>query len=249
MSDAHSLLVFGHIAVGAVALVLFWVPAVAQKGSRLHVAAGRWYTLAMYGVCVTALFASTLVLLDPLAVRHPGERLDAAEAERMAGLYRSASLFLLMLAVLVFASVRHGVAALRARAEPGALGTPAQRVTLLLLALLGVAVGIAGFGNGQWLFVIFAAISINAAFGMWRDLNIADPGPRELTWMHLNGLIGSGVGAYTAFAAFGGDRFLGGLLPGQWQILPWVLPAIVGTIVTFRLGRRYRPRQRTALAR
>jgi hypothetical protein len=63
--------------------------------------------------------------------------------------------------------------------------------------------------------------------------------PRELVVAHLNGLIGSGIGAYTAFFAFGGSRFLAELLPGQWQVIPWVLPTIIGVIAANRISRRW----------
>lgn len=247
MATIHGLLVQLHIAVGAVALILFWVPAATRKGSRLHVRAGRWYTYAMYAVCASALAASLLVLFDPLAVRQAGATFEAAEAERIAGLYRMFSLFLLMLSVLVFGSVRHGLAALRERRFAGALRTPGHRATILLLGLVAIPVGITGYANGQWLLVIFGVISLNAAYRMWRDLRIERPSRSELVVMHLRGLIGSGVGAYTAFFAFGGDRLLGGVLTGQWRIVPWILPAIVGSVVLQFLDRRYgRPSARKA---
>ena len=40
-----------------------------------------------------------------------------------------------------------------------------------------------------------------------------------------------------------------GLLSGQWQILPWVAPAIIGTLAISRLKRRYGDRKAAALRR
>ena len=71
----------------------------------------------------------------------------------------------------------------------------------------------------------------------------------ERTMAHLGGLIGSGIGAYTAFFAFGGSRFFAQLLPGQWQALAWVIAPIIGTIAIRQMTRRYQrkvPRQRPA---
>jgi len=64
--------------------------------------------------------------------------------------------------------------------------------------------------------------------------------------VHLNGMIGSGIGAYTAFFAFGGRSLLGELLPGQWQVIPWVLPTVIGVIAASRVSRRWLGRRGAA---
>ena len=250
MTTLHSLLVGTHIAVGSFALLLFWVPAVARKGSRLHVRAGRLYAIAMYVVSITAFIASIMVLADPLGIRRPGELPDPERAASLAQGFRMFSLFLLMLSVLVFTSVRHGVAALRERTAPGSLSRPVHRALIAALGLLAVVVGALGIVHGQLLLIIFGGISLASAWGMSRDLGKTERRPSDLVVAHLNGLIGSGIGAYTAFFAFGGSRFFGELLPGQWQVVPWVLPAIVGTVVISRLSRRFgrRPRRDAPLA-
>jgi len=239
MITLHSILVYIHIAVGAIALVLFWVPALAKKGSRLHVRAGRYYTTAMYTVAVTAFLASVIVLADPLGIRRPEGVADPAEAERLTAIFRMSSLFLLMLSVLVFASIRHGLAALAARRDPAVLRRPSHVLTVGALALLAAAVGAVGLKTMQPLLAIFAGIGIAGSIRMFREIRLEKPTPRQLTVAHLSGLIGSGIGAYTAFFAFGGARFFGDILPGLWQIVPWVLPAIIGTFVINRLKRPY----------
>ncbi len=249
MTTLHSMLVWLHIASGAVALLLFWVPALAKKGSPLHVRAGRYYRTVMYTVSATAFVASLMVLADPLGIRRPGEILPGAEAERLAFLFRLFSLFLLMLAVLVFASVRHGLLALRARTAPGVLATPLHRSLIAALGILAVVVGLLGIVHGQVLLVVFGALGLTGAWTMFRDTRIARPSQRQLVIAHLDGLIGSGIGAYTAFFAFGGARLFGELLPGQWQVIPWILPAIIGTIAIRRLKRPYVRRSETVPAR
>lgn len=239
MNSIHTLLVYAHVAVGALALVLFWIPVIAKKGSSLHVKSGRVYTIAMYIVSVTAFIASIMVIADPLGIRRPGEVFDATRAAELSSVYRMFSLFLLMLSVLVFVSIRHGLAALGARRDAAILRRREHRMMLVTLAVLAITVGAIGLANGQLLLIIFAGIGVSAAATMFRDTMIAGPRPAQLVFAHLNGLIGSGIGAYTAFFAFGGARFLGDLLPGQWQVVPWVLPAVIGTIVINRLSRRY----------
>lgn len=239
MTTLHSILVWLHIVFGAVALVLFWVPALARKGGALHVKAGRYYTNVMYTVAVTAFFASVIVLADPIGIRRPGEDLSAAEAERLASLYRMFSLFLLMLSVLVFSSVRHGMLALRERRAPGLLNSPLHRALIGSLGLLALVVGFLGIRHGQVLLMVFGGLGLSGAWSMFRDSRIERPSRRQLIVAHLDGLIGSGIGAYTAFFAFGGARLFGDLLPGQWQVIPWVLPAIIGTIAINRLRRPF----------
>ena len=248
MQPIHEALVHLHIAFGAVALVLFWVPVAARKGSPAHVAAGRWYTIVMYVVSSTAFFASLMVLADPLGIRRPGELLAAAEAQRLAGLFRMFSLFLLMLSVLVFVSIRHGLAALRERRNPGMLSRPSHRAWIAALAVLAAVVAVLGAVNGQILLIVFGGIGIAGSFGMYRESRLQNPRRSQLVVAHLGGLIGSGIGAYTAFFAFGGSRLLGEILTGQWQVIPWILPSIVGTIAISRLTRHYDPAGRRGSA-
>ena len=68
MSTLHSTLVYGHIVAGTIALILFWIPALARKGGNWHVRIGRIYVIAMYAVAVTAFVASLLsgLILPPL---------------------------------------------------------------------------------------------------------------------------------------------------------------------------------------
>ena len=241
MTTLHSLLVNAHIAVGAIALVLFWVPTIARKGSPLHIQAGRIYVYSMYTVAITAFVASIIVLYDPIGIRRPGEVLDPDTAAQLAARFRTFSLFLLMLSVLVFTSLRHGIAALRERREPGRLRLTSHKALLAVLAGLAVVIGIIGIQMGEVLLMIFAGLSLAGAFNMYRDVRNENPQRRELVVAHLNGLIGSGIGAYTAFFAFGG-RMISDFLTGYWQIVPWILPAIIGTFAINRLSRRYQQR-------
>ena len=246
MATLHHWFVVTHIVFGSIALALFWIPALARKGSKLHVIVGRYYAWAMYAVVISAFIASVMVLADPLAIRHP-ERVFAPErAAELADRYRMFAWFLLMLSVLVFASVRHGMEALREKREPGRLKRPFHRLTILLLAVLGIFVGFYGLANSQWLLLIFGIVSVNGAFGLFRDSVIEKPTRNDLVRAHLNGLIGSGIGTHTAFFAFGGSRFLAEVLPGQWQLLPWVLPTVIGIIAIRRLERRWSAKRRPA---
>ena len=90
------------------------------------------------------------------------------------------------------------------------------------------------------LLLVGSALALIAAIGMFRETLPERLTRSERTIAHLGGMIGSGIGAYTAFFAFGGARFVGDLLPGQWQALAWVIAPVVGTVAIRRLNRRYR---------
>ena len=193
----------------------------------------------MYAVSITAFFASVMVLADPLGIRVPEAIPGDEQAGALAMRYRMFSLFLLMLSVLVMTSLRHGIVALRERSRPGSLARPAHRTMIMTLGVLALIVGATGFANGQLLLIVFGMLALAGSIGMLRDSRIQKPGRKELIVAHFNSLIGSGIGAYTAFFAFGGSRLLGEFLPGQWQIIPWVTPAIIGSVTIARLKRRY----------
>ena len=251
MTTFHSLLVNTHILFGAVALILFWVPVTTRKGSPLHVRAGRYYSTVMYAVSATAFVASIMVLMDPIGIRRPGETIVGEEAAKLAMSFRLGALFLLMLSILVTASVRHGLLALRERKVPGVLKTPTHRALLVTLGVAGVGIGYLGVAYGLILLMIFSAIAIIASVRMFRETRPERLSASERTIAHLGGLIGSGIGAYTAFFAFGGARFMAELLPGQWQALAWVIAPVIGTIAVNRMNRRDRrpaPTQRSVSA-
>lgn len=246
MTTIHSLLVYTHILFGAAALVLFWVPVVAKKGSPLHRRAGRYYATSMYVVSVSAFIACVLVLADPIGMREPDLDVAGAKAAELARQFRMGALFLLMLSILVFTSVRHGLLALREKHEAGILRTPLHRGMIIGLGALGVGIGGLGITRGLILLMIFGGISATVSISMFRDTRPERLTQSERTIAHLGGLIGSGIGAYTAFFAFGGARFLGDLLPGQWQALSWIVAPVVGTLAIRILNRRYRSTRATS---
>lgn len=233
-------LVIVHILFGSMALLLFWMPVLAKKGGRAHKAAGRYYATVMYVVCATAFVASLLVIANPLGVQRPGELLGLEDAAQLAGRYRMFAFFLLMLSVLVFVNLRHGVLALKSSRISAPLGQRSHRLMIGTLAGLALVVGWVGVEQKQVLLMAFAGVAISSSLRMHRDSRRETLTREQRLVAHFGGLIGSGIGAHTAFFAFGGARFLGDLLPGQWQVIPWVLPSVIGLAAISRLKRRYR---------
>ena len=238
----HDLLLKLHIGIGLVAIVAFWLPILTRKGSRWHVRSGRLYTWSMYAVSASAFVMCLMVLVDPIGVVAPERNLDPEVAYRNAYRLRGFAAFLLMLSLLVFASARHGLLALRTTASPRILARPTHRALLATLGVVSVIVGYLGVTEGEVLLMVFAVLGTLGSFTMLRDSLRTQWTRRNAIMAHFDGLIGTGVGAYTAVFAFGGSRLMSEVLPGQWIVVAWVLPAIIGTIAISRLKKRYQAR-------
>lgn len=239
MHVLHSFLLKAHIGVGALALVAFWLPIVARKGSVNHKKFGRLFVWCMSIVAGSAIIISIMVLIDPIGIRAPSRDLDMERAMQVAANNRMFSLFLLMLGLLTATGMRHGLLALKTRTQPNALRAKSHLTLLVSLGVMGVIVGIVGLMNGEVLLMVFAVISVSASINTMREALRKKMTRNDRIKAHFGGLIGTGIGAYTAFFAFGGSRLLSDILTGQWQVIPWVLPAIIGTIAIRRVEKDY----------
>ncbi|MEO0972761.1 MAG: hypothetical protein AAFX85_06670 [Pseudomonadota bacterium] len=247
--DIHAGVVNVHVMAGAVALAVFWVAMWARKGAARHRSGGRWFERAMYVVSATSLVASVMVLLAPLEVRDPTGAVAEQGADAVQALVaraRRGALFLLTLSLLVLASVRHGVMALRLIHVPRILTRPEHIALLVLLTLVGAVSAVVGFRSGTVLLIVFGVLSSINGAKMLVDA-FGQPNPAERIVLHLQGMLGAAIGAYTAFFVFGGDRFLSSWLTGYWALVPWLAPAVLGTVAISAYSRRYR-RAATAVA-
>jgi hypothetical protein len=183
---------------------------------------------------------SVLVLLDPVAVRLPSQTLSSEQLEHFITNNRNASAFLLMLSVLVFNNVRQSVWVLKAKADRSILRSTSHLFMIACLGLLGLTIGVIGFSHSNTLFMIFSGICIINSIGMTYYIFKPKLKPREWIIAHLGNIFGAGIGAYTAFFAFGGRRFLSEIFVGNLQIIPWVLPAIIGLVATQIYTKKYK---------
>jgi len=235
----HQLAFYAHVTVGSAALLIFWLPFFTRKGHKRHRLIGKLFTNSMYIISVSGVIMSSLVLLDPVAVRYPDGGLDADVAERFVYQSRIFAGFLFMLSILVINNVRQAVLVLAAKAQRDQLKTPTNLASIAFLGVLGAIVGLIGLREQVLLFDVFAVICIGNSIGMFRY--IYKPAIKEREWIieHLGNICGAGIAAYTAFLSFGGRRLLGDLFAGNLQIVPWVLPAIVGVFAISILTRKY----------
>ncbi|MCW8880596.1 MAG: hypothetical protein OQJ89_08150 [Kangiellaceae bacterium] len=242
----HQLAFYVHVMAGSLAMVVFWLPMLAKKGSAKHVKYGRYFVNGMYAVSVSGLIMTILVLIDPVGIREPARNLSFEAATNLAHQNRLFAGFLLMLSILVFNSVRHSIMVLRVKSERILLRTPLHVGLFVLLGLVGLIMGYVGTIQGVVLFQIFAGLCIVNSIATIHYIFKAEVKKREWIIAHLGSILGAGIGAYTAFFVFGGSRLFSQLVSGSGQVLLWVLPGVVGTIASIYLAKKYRRQYRVA---
>lgn len=214
-----------HVAAGAAALVLFWVPALTKKGGPTHRRAGRWYTGAMAFITVTGCVLASLFLIS--GRWQPG-------------------LFLLFLGLITGTSLWNGWRVLRVKKDPGGYTTRLHLAVSLLNIVGGTAMIVFGIGVQRPLFYAFGPVGWLIGGGMLA-LSRRRPGdPKYWLYQHFTGMIGSGIAAHVAFLAFGG-RQLFDWGPSGYGLALWIAPVVIGTVAITALNIRYRAQPAAAL--
>jgi hypothetical protein len=238
-------LVAGHVACGAVGLVVFWVPVIGRKGGDLHRKAGFVFA---WGILATGCFAigmSLMTLAWPMETHphlrsHPDFR-DPAAVRAVFGW------MMLYLAVLTVNLCWYGLMCVRNRFDHARNAAPfnlflqgAVTVTAALSALQGWLIGAPLLGLAS--IVGFATAATNLRF-------IANPRPSPVTWQkeHLKALVGAGISVYTAFFAFGSVRLMPSLAlsPALWSV-PLTAGLAIILYQWWKLDRRFAGRPRHA---
>ena len=243
MFIVHQSSFYLHIAVGSCALLLFWVPVFTKKGNLDHKRFGRYFCWAMYTVAMSGFIMSSLDLLMPLATHAAGNTLSDELAVNFAAEVRSFALFLFSLSILVLSSTRQGWLSILHRDDRAPLRTPVHNALLFSLIAVGVTLGVYGLNSGSILFMIFGVLQIVTGFSSLHYNYKEELAPKEWWIEHLRGLIGSGIGAYTAFFVFGGRGIFEALFQdatADISIVLWITPGVVGSIFIAYLSRHYR---------
>lgn len=233
METLHAGVRYLHIGLGFLGLVAFWFPIFSRKGSRFHVTAGRVFVWSAYAVTVSAVFSSVYYI-----ARFVGEGRSPADEPNYGFL-----VFLAYLALVTFASVRHGVVVARAKKDRSATATGFHRA-LAVASIVGSAI-VVGFAIGFWgpvspVLLALSPIGVLSGRGMLRFASRQPMIPRAWFYEHMGAMIGSGIAFHTAFAVFGSRNLFDVHLVGVWGFVPWVLPAAIGIPATLIWDRHYR---------
>lgn len=237
MLALHTVLFIIHILAGSAALVLFWIPIMTKKGQLNHIAFGNHYKTAMYAVAGSGAVMAILVAAWPMLIKGD-EITEATNPERAIFQYRLFSAFLFYLSILSFTSTRHGIEVLLVKGRRKAMQQWHYIAPLAMLFLGGFALLYAGYQYQWTLLMVFGGLGITVAFGSLRYC--FKPTVKRNEWIleHIGSMIGSGIGAYTAFIAFGGRVLFEGL--GNWQIVFWVAPGVIGGVAASKVAKRYK---------
>jgi hypothetical protein len=222
-----------HVGAGGLALILFWIPAIARKGGRTHIRAGWFYVACMSVVVVTALAMSELAFTIPLTVRRIARPLSTAELSDFLRGQRLSATFLAYLAGLTLAAGWQGIWAVETKREPKAMRTLFSLALNVVVLLAGLTVLVLGIKYRSGPLIGLSPIGPLIGAGNLRYL-LRGPQSRMHWWYeHLGSMIGTGIAGYTAFLVFGGARLLPSVARSQLYTLFWVLPTLIGVPVIF----------------
>ena len=218
--DTRSIELAAHVVPGVVALVTYWVAALARKGSGPHKLAGKIYLLAMLAVLLPALPLSWRVL------RH----FDAGFG-----------VFLFYLLLITWTALWLGWTAIRHKRDFAAYTGIHYRRLAWANLLAGAGVLALGIALVQPIFIGFSLPGLLGGRGM---LMLARRGPGHPRWWlgeHLGAMLACGVATHIAFLSIGLPRLLPALAGEGLRLFAWLAPLAVAGLVRLWLARRYLP--------
>jgi hypothetical protein len=213
-------LVIVHILAGAVALVSFWIPILAKKGSASHVRWGRVFanavTIAATLACVMGVFNLTLTNM-----RHPS--LD--DRAVFAGLFGWMMLYLGLLSLLL---VRYGLTAIFDKRGEAQGQVRMNRIAMGVVAVSALQCGYQGIIVNQPLMIALALLGLITVATFGRTSFRVSKAKSNYLAEHLKAMIAAGISAYTAFLSVGLLR----VFPAQvFNPIIWSIPSVVGIML------------------
>lgn len=232
----HWILRSSHIAGGCLALILFWLPIFARKGSLLHIWSGKLFVIACGFVAATAAVSCVWALKAPLSFSGISRELTAEELNSLKYGIRFLFAILGTLLTWMVAGMITGIQAVRHKSDLHLNSSPARvlwwiailaSTTLLLYGITTLSAG-----NRAWVHIALGLFGILDAKKYLSALSKPLPTPKSWWYIHMECMIGVGIAIYTAFFVFGFSRLWPDWLNSWQSILFWLLPVIVGMAVT-----------------
>ena len=216
---AYKILLSVHGLLGVLALLTYWIAALARKGSGPHKLAGKVYVLVMVALLVPAV---------PLSIR--------------LGLNSPVfGVFFAYLLLITASALWQGWYAVRRKRNFAAYAGTAYRRLAWANIGGGAAILVLGVAAMQPILMGFSAVGLLGGRGM---LGVARRGPAHARWwmeQHLGAMIGCGVATHIAFLLVGLPRLLPALSGPGLQTAAWLSPLVLAAIARRWLGRRFLP--------
>jgi hypothetical protein len=214
------LLVIGHVIAGATALLSFWAPVFAVKGSATHKRWGKVFAYSIYAAASMAV-AMGILNLTLTSDRHA----VLTDRALYAGLFGWMMVYLGLLS-LIF--VHYGLAAVRNKRRHAANASRGNLGAMAIVALSALICCVQGVMLGQPLMVALALLGLAAMATFVRAALRPAPTPVSYQAEHLKAMLGAGISAYTAFLSVGLLR----IVPEHvFNPLVWSLPSIIGVML------------------
>lgn len=216
--DAYRYLVIAHIAAGSIALLTFWIAAIARKGSPMHKRIGKYYLTAMIGIVATAL---------PMAL------VFLARGRTGTGV------FLSYLVIITASGMWLAWRSIQLKRDRATFFNRRFRQVAWLNVLSGLAVFGMGLHLGSSLLMGFCWVGVIIGTGMLR--RAAKPPVMANWWLreHYGSMLGNGVATHIAFLGIGLNGFLKSFGIPTLMLLPWFAPLLVAGAAAVYLDRRY----------
>ena len=221
MDMIFKVVLFFHIAVGTLSLITFWIPLFTKKGGNAHIKVGKIYILLMWMVVVSAALLCVLRAIQ--------------------GYYLVAS-FLGFLALITAEPLWYAIVILKHKKDIPDQVLKIRKMLLSATVIFGAALVvwsvILELQGQAILLLIFGCLGLT---NIPLALKSFEKAKETTNWLmdHIEGMIATGIAAYTAFLAFGGSRFLSHIFTGPLTAIPWIIPTIVGVITIKIMKKKY----------
>jgi hypothetical protein len=215
---AYQLLVTAHIAAGSIALITFWVAAIARKGSPLHKGVGKAYLIAMLGILASAL-PMALIFINRGRI--------------------GVGVFFAYLVVITGTSVWLAWRSIRMKRDVRGYHDRRYRIVGWTNVFAGLVVFAIGLDRGSALLMGFCWVGVFIGIGMIRQARSLPTAPNWWLREHYGAMLGNGVATHVAFLGVGLNGFLASFGIAWLQLLPWFGPLAVAGVAAAYLNRRY----------
>ena len=209
-----------HVIAGLGSIILFWIPIFTRKGGSTHRKIGKAYIILMWIV----IFSGIVLTIH---------KYDEGEMD--------AAIFLGFLVFLAARPIWYGTAILKSNQYSVQQLKLYHIILRLILFFYGIFMLVhATYSQDESvtiLMIVFGTLGIFAGLDAWRDFK--NTSPTNKIQGHFEGMLFSGVAAYTGFLTIGGYEFITKYMVGYWILIPWLLPSVVGIGLIFFYRKRF----------